>query len=319
MPLNTPFWWSEKGLIPSLLQPVAACYGAVTIWRARQASPQRLSVPVICIGNAVAGGAGKTPLALAIGQWLKARQVQAAFVTRGYGGSETGPLRVDSSRHTAAQVGDEALLLARPLPTFVGRDRLAAARMAIAQGARMLVLDDGLQNYVIEKTFSFLVVDGEFGFGNGLLLPAGPLRESAASAMEKAQAVVVIGGSFQPETSNPILRAALKPSAEAGALRGKNIFGFAGLGRPEKFRCTLEEMGCVVTGFQGFSDHHPYREKELEALQARAQAQNAVLVTTEKDAVRLPEMWRARVTVIPVQLQFAQPEILHALLEPLCA
>jgi tetraacyldisaccharide 4'-kinase len=276
---------------------------------------------VICVGNLVAGGAGKTPVALALAELLKARGVGVHILTRGYGGRLPGPLRVELEVHDAGDVGDEALLLAACAPTWVARDRLAGARAAAAAGAAALVLDDGFQNPALAKDLSVLVIDGTYGLGNGRVMPAGPLREAPGRALARADAVVLIGEDRAGiETwlgGRPLLRAELVPAPDAPDLAGQRVLAFAGIGRPEKVFATLEACGAELVERRAFPDHHPYGRSELDALIARAAALDARPVTTEKDAARLPADLRAAVAVLPVVLRWGDPAAAARLLDRL--
>ncbi len=313
--MRAPAFWQSDGVLPHLLAPVAALVAGSTARRvARQGwcAP----VPVLCCGNAGVGGAGKTTLALDLGLRLLRRGAQVAFLTRGYGGRVRGTTRVDA-QDDAAAVGDEALLLAAMAPTFVGADRAASARRAVADGATVLVMDDGLQNPGLAKDLSFLVVDGAAGFGNGRVLPAGPLREPALAAARRCRAAVLIGtdqsgAAAALPASLPVLRATLRP--QAPHLAGKAVFAFAGIGRPQKFFDTVAEAGAVLAGQRAFPDHHRFRPAELARLARDAAALDATLVTTPKDAVRLPPGWRDRVSVAGVSLAWADEAPLEALL-----
>jgi tetraacyldisaccharide 4'-kinase len=313
--MRPPAFWQRDGILPRLLAPISAIVAGATARRVAQPG-WRAPVPVVCCGNAGVGGAGKTTLALDLGGRLLGRGARVAFLTRGYGGQVTRTMRVYPS-HEAADVGDEALLLAALAPVFVGADRVDAARAAIAEGATVLVMDDGLQNPGLIKDLSFLVIDGAAGFGNGRVLPAGPLREPAHAAARRCRAAVLIG----PDASGaamalpsglPVLRATLRP--EANGLAGARVFAFAGIGRPAKFFATLAASGAVIVGQQPFPDHHSFRPAELRKLARRAEALGAALVTTPKDAVRLPPEWRARVAVAGVTLAWADETPLEALL-----
>jgi tetraacyldisaccharide 4'-kinase len=311
------FWHGGDSLAATLLSPAGALYGAVGRWRRHAVTPARVGVPVICVGNVVAGGAGKTPVALA----LAARIPGAWCLTRGYGGRARAAQRVDPARDTAAEVGDEALLLARAAPTVVAADRLAGARIAVAQGARAIVMDDGLQNPALAKDLSLLVVDAAYGFGNGQVMPAGPLREPVAEAMARADAVVWLAGDeparpgLDPASwGRPVIAARLLPRPDALRLHGRRVLGFAGIGRPAKFFATLQALGAEVVEAVGFADHHAYGEDEVMALIERAVALEAVPVTTAKDAVRLPAGARGMVEVVEVAIEFATPDALDALI-----
>jgi tetraacyldisaccharide 4'-kinase len=318
------FWTGDRGgLLPLLLSPVAALYGAATARRMRQPGWQA-PVPVICCGNATAGGAGKTTLALDIGQRLARRGVALHYLLRGYGGRLAGPARVDPTSHSSADVGDEALLLAAERPAWISADRGAGARAAVGAGAQAIVMDDGLQNPTLEKDLSLLVIDGGYGFGNGRIIPAGPLREPVLAAARRAQAAVLIGedetGALaQLPATMPVLRARLAPGPEAEMLAGQTVLAFCGIANPRKFFATLQEAGAVLAGRQSYADHYPYDENDLQALVAEAETLRAILVTTRKDYVRIPPAWRPRVTVVTVTLDWAEPAQIEALLDPLAA
>jgi tetraacyldisaccharide 4'-kinase len=309
--------------MPLLLSPIAALYGAATARRMRRPG-WRAPVPVICCGNATAGGAGKTTLAHDLCQRLAKRGIAVHFLLRGYGGRLKGPLRVDPATHTSQEVGDEALLLAAERPAWISADRAAGARAAIAAGAQAIVMDDGLQNPTLEKDLSFLVIDGSYGFGNGRIIPAGPLREPVAAAARRAQAAVVIGedevgclGALPP--GMPVLSARLVPGPEAALLAGQPVLAFCGIANPRKFFATLQQAGAVLAGRQAYADHYPYDEGDLKDLLAEAEGLRAIPVTTRKDAVRIPPAFRSRVTVVTVGLEWEEPARVEAMLDPLAA
>ncbi len=314
------FWTSGSTLLPALLSPLAALSARLTA--ARVARPGFAApVPVICCGNATLGGAGKTTLALDLARRLSETGIAVHILARGYGGRARGPLRV-SAGHDAALVGDEALLLAEAAPTWIGADRAATARSAIAAGAAALIMDDGLQNPTLTKSLTLLVIDGGSGFGNGRVFPAGPLREPIAAAASRASAAVVIGpdrlgarASLPPAL--PLLTARLLPGPETAGLAGRRVLAFAGIGRPEKFFATLEEAGAVLVTRNAFPDHHPYSRDEITRLLAAAARLEALPVTTAKDRVRLPLPLRDHVMVLTVTLAWDDPAALHALLSPL--
>jgi tetraacyldisaccharide 4'-kinase len=300
------FWQHGKGPWPRLLAPFAvftAMAGAT-----RMAKPGwRAPVPVLCVGNATVGGAGKTTVVLDLVARLKALGVAVHVLSRGYGGAVGAAHRVDPRRDTARDVGDEPLLLAEAAPTWVGADRAASARAALAAGAEALVMDDGLQNPSLQKTAAMLVIDGEQGFGNGRLLPAGPLREPPSAAAARASVAVLIGADKTGALAClppglPLLRARLAAGAEAAALAGTPVLAFAGIAHPQKFQATLREAGLNVLRCVGFADHAQFSPRALARLAAEAKRLGARLVTTPKDAVRLPAAFRAEVSVIGVGL-----------------
>jgi tetraacyldisaccharide 4'-kinase len=303
----TPEFWARPGLVPALLQPLAWAYALGGAARQAWTQPWRAPVPVICVGNLVAGGAGKTPVAIALARRLQASGHGVHLLSRGYGGSLSGPTAVDRAQHSAAQVGDEALLLAAAAPTWIARDRPAGARAAIAAGAQCLLLDDGLQNPTLAKDLSLLVIDGAYGLGNGRVLPAGPLRETLAAALARVDTVVLMGEDRAGVTpllaGKTVLRARLV-AENAAAFAGRTVVAFAGIGRPAKFFATLDSVGARLAASHAFADHHAYRAGELERLFSEAETAHAVLVTTAKDAVRLPTEWRAHVEVLSVRAEF---------------
>jgi tetraacyldisaccharide 4'-kinase len=301
---RSPEFWRRDGALSRLLSPLSLLWTACGRARFALARPYRAPVPVVCVGNIVAGGAGKTPVVLDL-----ARRLDAHVVTRGYGGRLQGPVRV--ADHDYREVGDEPLLLACIAPTWVARDRAAGIRAAVAAGARTVVLDDGFQNPSFAKDLSLLVVDG---LGNGRVIPAGPLREPLADALARAQALVLMGGEIA--ASGPVLRARLEP-VDADDFAGRKVVAFAGIGRPEKFFATLERCGATLVEARGFPDHHPYRDAELRPLARAAEAAGAKLATTAKDAVRLPPALRAAVRVLEVRVAWEDEAALASLLRSL--
>lgn len=309
--MKTPDFWRHRGWQSLLLAPFGWIYGALTL--RRMAKPGwRAPIPVISVGNFTAGGAGKTPTAIAIAKALTARGEAPFFLTRGHGGRERGPLRVDLSRHAAGDVGDEPLLLARHAPVIVARDRAAGARMAIAEGATCLVLDDALQNPALTKDFSLAVIDGGFGFGNGECVPAGPLRAPVGAMKPYVDAVLIIGEDETgcenacPFLGWPFFSATIQPDAASAAkLSGREVVAFCGIGRPEKFRDTLTALGAKVVALHAFADHHVFTEAEARTL--LASAGGSLLVTTEKDHVRLKgtpalDALAARAMAVPIEI-----------------
>ncbi len=323
--MRAPEFWSGDGggILPLLLSPLAALYGATTARRMARHG-WHAPVPVICCGNATAGGAGKTTVARDIGQRLANRGVALHFLMRGYGGRLRGPLRVDPAVHDSQAVGDEALLLAAERPVWIAADRGAGAQAAVAAGAQAIVMDDGLQNPGVDKDLSLLVVDGSYGFGNGRIIPAGPLREPVMAAASRCQAAVIIGPdeagvAAQLPPDLKVLRARLKPGPEAEMLAGQPVYAFCGIANPRKFFATLQEAGAVLAGRTAFADHYPYDDGDLRDLLAEAESRRAIPVTTRKDFVRIPPAFRSRVTVVTVTLEWEQPTQIEAMLEPLAA
>jgi tetraacyldisaccharide 4'-kinase len=317
---RAPSFWSSDGALARALSPLSAIGAALTA--ARVGRPGwRASVPVICCGNVTVGGAGKTTLVLDLARRLSNRTVHVLL--RGYGGASRGVHRVEPG-DPASLVGDEALLLAEVAPTWIGADRAASARAAIAAGAKILLLDDGLQNPTLLKTFSILVIDGRSGFGNGRVLPAGPLREPVAAAAARCQAAVMIGTDLTDARARlpptlPLLGAHLVQDRSIAALAGRRVIAFAGIAIPEKFFDPLRQAGATLVAVRPFPDHHNYTVGELSELLRDARTQRAVAVTTPKDAVRLPQAIRDQVTVIGVGLGWSEPSEIDQLLERMVA
>jgi tetraacyldisaccharide 4'-kinase len=309
------FWWKEPSFLSTLLSPLAGLYGSIAQRRMAQ-DGARAGIPVICVGNPTVGGAGKTPTAIAIARTLIAAGEKPVFLTRGYGGRLAGPMMVERG-HTAAQVGDEPLLLARVAPTIKAEDRAAGARFAREHGASVIVMDDGFQNPSLAKDFSLLVVDAR-GVGNGMVLPAGPLRAPLAPQLDRASALLVVGDGASAieqmarQKGLPVFHARLEPDSEAvDALAGKKFLAFAGIGTPEKFFATLAATGIDAPVQRSFGDHHRYTVTEARALIRDADREGLGLLTTEKDLARLkddamvaPLAERAR--ALPVRMKFAE-------------
>lgn len=304
------FWWTQRSIAGFVLAQLGHLYGRLSGKRmATQGYASAL--PVVCVGNLVAGGAGKTPTALMIATLLKAGGYKPIFLTRGYGGKIKGPCLVDPQRHTAIQVGDEAPLLARVAPTIVARDRVAGAEMARAYG-NVIVMDDGLQNPSLRKDFSIAVIDSGQGIGNGRVIPAGPLRAPLDQQLKHVDVCLLIGegqsggAGFRNLIDKPVYRGRIVPNtADLDRLKGARVLAFAGIGRPEKFFETLRTIGAIVETTQSFPDHHIYARDELERLIAAAEAHRLTLITTAKDAIRIaaiaPELM-ARIGVLDVRL-----------------
>lgn len=318
--MRAPEFWKKDGATARLLDPIGKAYGLAGALRQLWVTPKPAGIPVICVGNLTAGGTGKTPTAIAMAKHLRDKRAEPHFLTRGYGGCLRGPLRVDLETHTAAEVGDEPLLLARIAPTWVSADRVEGAGHAAAAGASHIIMDDGLQNPYLAKDLTFLVIDGAIGFGNRRVLPAGPLREPIDQALSRIDAVIVIGtdqtdvGARLP---SDIIRlsAELRPDGAVQHLQGRRVLAFAGIGRPQKFYETLEQIGAELVTTRSFPDHHRYRTAEIEALIAKARQFDAACVTTEKDHVRLPPNLGKYVEKLAIHLQIQEPDRLNRLLQ----
>jgi tetraacyldisaccharide 4'-kinase len=320
--MRAPEFWTRQSTsakaFAALLAPLGALYAMSIRLRQATARPFRPKARILCVGNLTAGGSGKTPVAIALGRVLRAGGKKIVFLSRGYGGRLRGPVRVDLVRHSCADVGDEALLLAAQGAVIVARDRAAGARLADSLGADVIVMDDGFQNFQIAKDLSLVVIDAAAGFGNGRLIPAGPLREPVAQGLARADAVVLMGGDLPklPRFAGPMLRAHILPTAP-DVLSGKPVFAFAGIGRPEKFFQMLRAMGAQIVAAQGFPDHHRFTHFELVTMKTAADMAGALLVTTEKDFARLGPAQRRAIHPVPVHAVFDNAPALALLLDRL--
>jgi tetraacyldisaccharide 4'-kinase len=320
MKLSTPRWWYVRHGAPRrvtrlLLRPLSWLWAAVTARRIARTVPADAGLPVICVGNLTVGGTGKTPVVRELLRLLTEQGREAHGLSRGYGGRLEGPLRVDPAVHTAADVGDEPLMLARDYPVWISADRPAGAGAARAGGAAVLVMDDGHQNPSLNKALSLVVVDGEtrgneWPFGDGAVFPAGPMREPIGAGLARTDAVVLLlpADLAEPDPElvalfgeTPVLVARLEPGAAPPS--GPQV-GFAGIGKPWKVERALEAAGCDLKDFVRFPDHHAYTAADLALLEDLAARHGAGLVTTEKDWVRLPLAWRAKAAAWPVRARF---------------
>ncbi|MGV7211681.1 tetraacyldisaccharide 4'-kinase [Bradyrhizobium sp. UFLA05-112] len=292
------FWYRPRSFKSHLLRPLGALYGAVAERRMMRKGFDA-GIPVLCVGNYHVGGAGKTPTVLALTKLLRALGEAPVVLSRGYGGRLQGPVIVDAARHSAADVGDEPLMMVREVPVAVARDRISGVALARSQGATVILMDDGFQNPRIQKDASLIVIDGVRGIGNGEVFPAGPLRAPLKMQMSRTDALVLIGDGQAVDgiaaeiaaRGKPVLRARLKPEAVSVArLFGKPVLAFAGIGDPERFFRTLRASGIDVARAHPFADHHMFSKAEIDAMVDEARREQLTLVTTEKDLARLRGM-----------------------------
>ena len=333
MRLSSPFWWyRRRGLLASALSPLAVLYGRAALARMTKGEPYRSRLPVICIGNFTAGGGGKTPTAIAIAKGLKNLGETPVFLTRGYGGKSQGPLLVEKGM-SAADVGDEPLLLAEHAPTVVSADRAAGAKFiesASGLNASVIVMDDGFQNNQLAKDLSLIVADAGAGIGNGLVMPSGPLRAPLEAQLPRADALLLIGDGSEGASlakafeaaGKKVLKAKLAPRGDPRWLTVLPVIGFTGIANPKKFYKTLAEHGARISETRSFPDHHLFTERQARHLLNWARDWKCMLVTTEKDWVRLPEEdgsalaeLRHRSRPFLVAIEFSDPEAVKTLVD----
>lgn len=310
MPFKTPdFWYKPGSMLGHALTPAAWLYQAGhQLNQAIHSKPYKSSVPVICVGNAIAGGGGKTPTTIALVSLLKENGITSNpfILTRGYGGTITTPTIVDSNIHTAKDVGDEPLLLSRHAQTIISANRAEGAKLAEQNNADLIIMDDGLVNNTLHKTITLLVIDRHVDFGNGKTIPAGPLREPLSKILPKTDAVICIGKPFHSDKE--VFEASLKTKTTPDP--SKKYIAFTGIAFPDKFRRTLNDNNMNITGWHEFADHHIFTASEINKLQQEAKNKDASLITTEKDYVRLPKDIASDIETLPVEITIKQPETL---------
>ncbi len=307
--MKTPsFWYKAPGLFSTILSPLAWFYErGEQILRATK-KPQKFPVPLISIGNVVCGGAGKTPVALAIACLLQRKGKNVHFVTRGYKGRKQGPFIVDFLSDSFLDVGDEPLLLSSQAPTWISKNRPKGVQKSMEDGAQVIILDDGHQTTSLEKDLSFVVVDLEQKFGNEKVIPAGPLRENLKVSLDRADAYICIGGG-DFSTSKSVFKAKIVP--QPLDLPTHKVVAFCGLGFPQKFYSTLTNLGLELVDQMSFPDHYIYKNDDLAKLQRLADKKQAILITTRKDFVKIPSPWQKKIHVLDILIQFENEHNLY--------
>ena len=318
--ITPPFWYHQTPTrVAEWLRPLSRIYLAVRTAHVKSTRPRPSSIPTICIGGITAGGAGKTPVVHALARLLSA--YNPTILTRGHGGTLHGPI-FTTAEHTAIEIGDEAMLHTRIAPTVIARNRFEGATLIEQNGGRLIIMDDGLQNRTISAQINFVVIDGRTGLGNGLCLPAGPLREKPDDVWPRTSAIIMIGDDQTNlgkivSAHTPIIQARLNYDTTGISPAARHI-AFAGLGLPQKFFNTLNALGINVIGTAPFPDHHQYTQHNIDILIAWAKRERAYLITTAKDAVKLPpELLQKKILkILPQTLTFEQPETVLSILAP---
>jgi len=318
--LQTPSFWNDNTLLSQILSPLAWLYGKVVLFKSRNPKSKKVDVPIICVGNIIVGGAGKTPVAIAIAKILLKSGLNVHFLTRGYKGRLAGPIAVDPKIHNFEDVGDEALLLSKISKTWVSHNRYLGAKAASKADAQVIIMDDGLQNSSVFKSLSFLVIDGSYGFGNKKLIPAGPLREKVEHAIKRADAAIIIGEDKKNIADKigskiRVIRGKIIVNRKYHSLKNKTCLAFCGIGIPEKFFSTLKNIGVTIKKKYIFPDHHKYSDKTIDGILKTAKTLKAVPVTTEKDFMRLPKKFLMKVKTVPIEIEWEEKRELVKLLE----
>ena len=316
--MQAPKFWqkSDKQSIASImLLPLALIYKNIGLMRQKLVNQYKANIPVICIGNIVAGGAGKTPVALYLGQYIKKKSINIHYLSRGYGAKLSGVIKVDINNHSAIDVGDEPLLLAEIAPTWIAKNRVDGVKAAVDSGADIIIMDDGFQNPYLYKDLSLVVVDTAVGFGNGKIIPSGPLRETIKNGLSRADGVILIGDEEMPVElskfdSDKIYHATLKPDIDWVNDGGKYV-AFAGIGRPSKFFSSLKLAGVKISQCYSYGDHYNYKNSDLEYLRKKAKQYSAKLITTKKDILRISKQQRKDIAVFPIMLYCRESKNFH--------
>lgn len=316
--MKQPYFWKSRSFINYLLLPFSLIFIIAVHIRKQFTASYKPLIPVICIGNATAGGAGKTPTAIAIAEFLKEKEYKIAFLSKGYGGTLYGPVIVDEKKHNATECGDEPLLLSKIAPVIIAKDRKSGIKLAETFDIDFIIMDDGLQNPYIKKDINILVIDGESAFGNGMLIPAGPMRETLNSALKKANAAILIGNDkmaiSHKLTQVPLIKADI--IAKANVQEG-GYLAFAGLAFPDKFFSTLKKCGYLVIKQIGFPDHYQYSISDIHKIKKLAESMSCRVITTEKDFVRLNDVQQKNIETLPITLNIHDKEILAEILKPI--
>ncbi|MBE6450477.1 MAG: tetraacyldisaccharide 4'-kinase [Alphaproteobacteria bacterium] len=309
--MKTPTFWNKKNIFYYILLPLGWLYCFATILRIKLKKPYKSGLPVICIGNLTAGGTGKTPVSIAIVQMLKKYGKNPFFISRGYGGKLSGVV-VNKQIHTPDEVGDEPLLLSEVAPVCINADRAKAAKQALDNGADILVMDDGFQNPSLYKDISFLVFSGKFGIGNGAVIPAGPLRETFAGGIKRADALIVIGDdktNLSHKTDLPIFFADI--TEDKPKVTNSKVYAFAGIGYPEKLYQSLKNVGLDVVRTKDFPDHHFYTKEDLMSIIDEAKKENLAIFTTSKDYVKIPSDIKQHINVLNIKIMWRDEKSLE--------
>lgn len=299
---NPEFWYDcTKPWLEKILSPLSYLWKMGGKIRFIGKKPYIGSMPIIVIGNVTTGGTGKTPTAIFIANLFKDMGKNPVFITRGYGGSLKDPTMINDSL-SYEETGDEPQILNYHAPVIVAKNRVEGVELAEKNGFDVVILDDGLQNHPCFYTpptnfFNILVCDAKRGFGNGRIMPAGPLREEIETALKKVEIIFIIGDSYKEppnilKTSDKILvQASKRPLLHGQSYKEQKIIAFAGLGNPDQFFEMLEKQGGIVLEKHIFPDHYPYTNSIIERLINDAQRSDALLVTTEKDMIRIDKKY----------------------------
>ncbi len=315
MQLKTPQFWSEKNIISLALTPFSVIYFLLSSLRKFFQKPYRISKPVICVGNLIAGGSGKTPVAIALGKIIREiapPDYEFAYLSKGYMGDGAKFVALRDGKHVAKNVGDEPMLLIKTAPTFVAKERVfGAQQIDNIREIKAIILDDGMQNNSLYKNLVILVVDAKIAFGNQFLIPAGPMRETIASGLKKANFIVVVGemtANLQRKlVGKKIVRAHLVVN-NLEEFRGKKLSAFCGLAYPQKFFSLLKSSDLELCEEKSFPDHYSYNDSDLKILYEAAQEKGLKLITTKKDWVKFSKEFQEKISYLDIELEFLDKE-----------
>ncbi|MBT34944.1 MAG: tetraacyldisaccharide 4'-kinase [Rickettsiales bacterium] len=315
--MKTPkFWYSKNSIISILLRPISFLWVLGSILRKKK-SYNFNNIKIIKVGNVVAGGSGKTPTVISIVKKLANSKYQVHIISRGYKGSIKKSTLVNTDIHSYKEVGDESIILSKIAPTWIGNNRIESIKNAQKMGAKIVVLDDGIQDASIKGDLNLLVFNGLQGLGNGKIIPAGPLREKLSDSIKKCHLSIIIDediNNIANKLNNllPIIKAKINIESEyLNNFKNKNVVAFCGLGFPEKFFKTIKEIGCNIRYKKSFPDHYQYKEKDLKELIDIAIKYNSLLITTEKDHIKILKKYRNRIYYFPITVDFINDKIIN--------
>ena len=318
MKLIAPDFWRKRNILAYSLWPLSLITQFMFFLKTQLSSKKQFNSKIITVGNITLGGAGKTPTAMALAKLIKQNfSKKVVILTRGYLGSLNGPELINNS-YDVNLVGDEALMMSLYTEVCVAKDRIKGINFLEKLGFDYIITDDGFQDLRFVKNLNILVVDQDYKFGNQILFPAGPLRQTVNSALKLADFAVIIGNNNAPVLALKNLKQInAKLQAKTYQFAAKSFFAFAGIANPNKFLITLSELNLQIIDYKFFPDHYQYCDSEIAALCEQAKAKNAMLITTEKDFMRIPKKWHNDISFLPVKLIWYNQENIEEMIKNL--